>query len=250
AAEWQAGDGKAISRQVHDLVTQWKGSISAEHGIGQLKRDESERSGDPPSFPPDPRPARAFSRKFFRRDLMASAPQANLPLFYNDSMPLNSRDHATWHARGANAAPWSIDQHAVPSTVEEFPQAARHFPIVFSSGDNPVPSASMGTAAIMYVVGFSSDNSSSMASTIAVGFVVDDAIVMSENIYRHVEAGMSPMEAAYKGAGEIGFTIVSISVSSVAVFIPSSSMGGIVGRVFREFAVTISVAIIVSGFVS
>ncbi|GAO56240.1 MULTISPECIES: SapC family protein [unclassified Novosphingobium] len=75
---------------------------------------------------------------------MASAPQANLPLFYNDLMPLNSRDHATWHARGANAAPWLIDQHAVPLTVEEFPQAARHFPIVFSSGDNPVPLALMG----------------------------------------------------------------------------------------------------------
>lgn len=75
---------------------------------------------------------------------MASAPQANLPLFYNDLMPLNSRDHATWRARGADTAPWLIGQHAVPLTVEEFPQAGRHFPIIFASGPNPVPLALMG----------------------------------------------------------------------------------------------------------
>ena len=102
----------------------------------------------------------------------------------------------------------------------------------------------------MYVVGFSLDNLSLMALTIAVGFVVDDAIVMLENVYRHVEAGMSPMEAAYKGAGEIGFTIVSISVSLIAVFIPLLLMGGIVGRLFREFAVTVTLAIVVSVLVS
>jgi HAE1 family hydrophobic/amphiphilic exporter-1 len=89
-----------------------------------------------------------------------------------------------------------------------------------------------------------------MALTIAVGFVVDDAIVMLENIYRYIEEGMTPMEAAYKGAGEIGFTIISISVSLIAVFIPLLLMGGIVGRLFREFAVTVTLTILVSVVVS
>jgi hypothetical protein len=75
---------------------------------------------------------------------MASAPQASLPLFYNDLVPLNARDHATWHARAAQTAKWMIGQHAVPLTVEEFPQAARHFPIIFAAGENPVPLALMG----------------------------------------------------------------------------------------------------------
>ncbi|MBO9647762.1 MAG: efflux RND transporter permease subunit [Variovorax sp.] len=113
-----------------------------------------------------------------------------------------------------------------------------------------VPLALLGTAAVMYVVGYSLDNLSLMALTIAVGFVVDDAIVMLENIYRHVEAGMPPMEAALKGAGEIGFTIVSISVSLIAVFIPLLLMGGIVGRLFREFAVTVTLTIVVSVLIS
>ena len=113
-----------------------------------------------------------------------------------------------------------------------------------------VPLALMGAAAIMYLVGFSLDNLSLMALTIAVGFVVDDAIVMLENIYRHVEAGMSPMEAAYKGSGEIGFTIISISTSLVAVFIPLLLMGGIVGRLFREFAFTVTLTILMSVIVS
>ena len=109
-----------------------------------------------------------------------------------------------------------------------------------------VPLALLGTAAVMYLLGYSLDNLSLMALTIAVGFVVDDAIVMLENIYRHVEEGMAPMEAALKGAGEIGFTIISISVSLVAVFIPLLLMGGIVGRLFREFAVTVTLTIGVS----
>ncbi len=113
-----------------------------------------------------------------------------------------------------------------------------------------VPLALLGTAAAMYVMNYSLDNLSLMALTIAVGFVVDDAIVMLENIYRHVEAGMKPLEAAYKGAAEIGFTIMSISVSLVAVFIPLLLMGGIVGRLFREFAVTVTMTIVVSVFVS
>lgn len=113
-----------------------------------------------------------------------------------------------------------------------------------------VPLALLGTVAIMYLLGFSLDNLSLMALTIAVGFVVDDAIVMLENIYRHIEDGMSPMEAAYKGAGEIGFTIVSISVSLIAVFIPLLLMGGIVGRLFREFAITVTLTIVVSVLVS
>ncbi|MDM0080166.1 efflux RND transporter permease subunit [Variovorax sp. J31P179] len=113
-----------------------------------------------------------------------------------------------------------------------------------------VPLALLGTAAVMYVVGYSLDNLSLMALTIAVGFVVDDAIVMLENIYRHIEDGMAPMEAALKGAGEIGFTIISISVSLVAVFIPLLLMGGIVGRLFREFAVTVTLTIVVSVLIS
>ena len=113
-----------------------------------------------------------------------------------------------------------------------------------------VPLALMGTAAAMYLAGFSLDNLSLMALTISVGFVVDDAIVMLENIYRHVEDGMTPLEAALKGAGEIGFTIISISVSLVAVFIPLLLMGGIVGRLFREFAVTVTLTIFVSVLIS
>jgi len=113
-----------------------------------------------------------------------------------------------------------------------------------------VPLAILGTAAVMYVLGYSLDNLSLMALTIAVGFVVDDAIVMLENIYRHIEDGMAPLKAALQGAGEIGFTIVSISVSLVAVFIPLLLMGGIVGRLFREFAVTVTLTIVVSVLVS
>ena len=113
-----------------------------------------------------------------------------------------------------------------------------------------VPLALVGTCAVMYLLGYSLDNLSLMGMTIAVGFVVDDAIVMLENIYRHIEDGMSPMEAAIKGAGEIGFTIVSISVSLIAVFIPLLLMGGIVGRLFREFAIVVSLTVIVSAFVS
>ncbi|MCW5235957.1 efflux RND transporter permease subunit [Verminephrobacter eiseniae] len=113
-----------------------------------------------------------------------------------------------------------------------------------------VPLALMGTAGVMYLAGYSLDNLSLMALTIAVGFVVDDAIVMLENIHRHVEAGMTPMQAALKGASEIGFTIISISVSLVAVFIPLLLMGGIVGRLFREFAVTVTLTIAVSVIIS
>ena len=113
-----------------------------------------------------------------------------------------------------------------------------------------VPVALIGTFAAMYLLGFSLDNLSLMALTISVGFVVDDAIVMLENIYRHVEDGMKPYDAAMKGAGEIGFTIVSISLSLIAVFIPLLLMGGIVGRLFREFAMTVSIAVMVSAFVS
>jgi hydrophobe/amphiphile efflux-1 (HAE1) family protein len=113
-----------------------------------------------------------------------------------------------------------------------------------------VPLALVGTFALMYVLGYSLDNLSLMALTIAVGFVVDDAIVMLENIHRHIEDGLGPMEAAIKGAGEIGFTIVSISLSLVAVFIPLLLMGGIVGRLFREFAVTVTMTIAVSAIVS
>jgi len=113
-----------------------------------------------------------------------------------------------------------------------------------------VPLSLLGTAGLMYLAGYSLDNLSLMALTIAVGFVVDDAIVMIENVMRHIEAGMKPLEAAFKGAAEIGFTILSISLSLVAVFIPLLLMGGVVGRLFREFAVTVTMAILVSAFVS
>ncbi|WP_063686901.1 multidrug efflux RND transporter permease subunit [Bradyrhizobium stylosanthis] len=113
-----------------------------------------------------------------------------------------------------------------------------------------VPLALLGACSLMWVFGYSLDNLSLMALTIAVGFVVDDAIVMLENITRYVERGESPITAAYKGAAEIGFTIVSISISLVAVLIPLLLMGGIIGRLFREFAVTLSMAIFVSLVVS
>ncbi|QEX21955.1 acriflavine resistance protein B [Hypericibacter adhaerens] len=113
-----------------------------------------------------------------------------------------------------------------------------------------VPLALSATAGLMYLMGYSLDNLSLMALTISVGFIVDDAIVMLENIHRHLEEGLSPMQAAIKGSGEIGFTIVSISLSLVAVFIPLLLMGGIVGRLFHEFAVTVTMTILVSAFVS
>jgi len=113
-----------------------------------------------------------------------------------------------------------------------------------------LPMSIVGTLGGMYLCGFSLNNISLMALTLAVGFVVDDAIVMLENIVRYTEKGMSPMEAALKGSREIGFTIISITLSLISVFIPVLFMGGVVGRVFFEFAVTISMAILVSGFVS
>jgi multidrug efflux pump len=113
-----------------------------------------------------------------------------------------------------------------------------------------MPAALIGTFAVMYLFGYSLDNLSLMALTIATGFVVDDAIVVMENISRHLEAGMKPMAAALKGAQEIGFTVLTISISLVAVFIPLLFMGGIVGRLFREFAVTLSTAIVVSMMIS
>ncbi len=113
-----------------------------------------------------------------------------------------------------------------------------------------VPLSLAGAIAVMYLLGFSLDNLSLMAMTIAVGFVVDDAIVVVENIYRHIEEGTKPMQAALDGAREIGFTVVSISVSLVAVFIPLLLMGGIIGRLFREFALTVTAAIAVSVLVS
>ncbi len=113
-----------------------------------------------------------------------------------------------------------------------------------------LPLSLIGTFGIMYLAGFSLDNLSLMALTISTGFVVDDAIVMIENIVRFIEAGDAPLEAALKGARQIGFTVVSLSVSLIAVFIPLLFMTGIVGRLFREFAITMSVAVVVSAFVS
>jgi len=113
-----------------------------------------------------------------------------------------------------------------------------------------VPISIIGTFAVMYALDFSINNMTLLALTLCIGFVVDDAIVMLENIVRHIEGGMRPFEAALKGSREIGFTIISITLSLIAVFIPVLLMGGVVGRIFREFAVTISIAIVISGFVS
>jgi hydrophobe/amphiphile efflux-1 (HAE1) family protein len=113
-----------------------------------------------------------------------------------------------------------------------------------------VPLALAGTAALMYLCGYSIDNLSLMAITISVGFVVDDAIVVIENVFRFIEQGDNVMTAAFKGARQIGFTVVSMSTSLVAVFIPLLFMGGLIGRLFHEFAVTLSMAILVSGVIS
>ena len=113
-----------------------------------------------------------------------------------------------------------------------------------------LPMSIIGTFSVMYLLGYSLDNLSLMALTLSVGFVVDDAIVMLENIVRHMEMGKKPLQAAMDGAGEIGFTILSMTLSLAAVFIPLLFMGGIIGRLLHEFAVTIGAAILVSGFVS
>ena len=113
-----------------------------------------------------------------------------------------------------------------------------------------LPLAIIGTFGVMKLVGFSLDNLSLMALTIATGFVVDDAIVMIENIVRFIEMGEPPMQAALKGASQIGFTVISLSISLIAVFIPLLFMTGIVGRLFREFAITLSISVVVSAFVS
>ena len=113
-----------------------------------------------------------------------------------------------------------------------------------------LPLSLIGTFGVMYVLGFGLDNLSLMALTVATGFVVDDAIVMIENVVRYIERGMRPMEAAFRGAAQIGFTIVSLTVSLIAVFIPLLFMTGVVGRLFNEFAVTLSVSVIVSAVVS
>ncbi len=113
-----------------------------------------------------------------------------------------------------------------------------------------LPLSLIGTFGVMHLLGYSLDNLSLMALTVATGFVVDDAIVMIENIVRYIEAGVPPLEAAYRGAGQIGFTIVSLTVSLIAVFIPLLFMTGVVGRLFSEFAVTLSVAVVVSAVVS
>ncbi len=113
-----------------------------------------------------------------------------------------------------------------------------------------LPFSIIGTFAVMYMLDYSLDNLSMMALILSVGFVVDDAIVMLENIYRHVEMGEDPLAASLDGSREIGFTIVSMTLSLAAVFIPVLFMGGVLGRLFREFSVTICVAILISGVVS
>ena len=113
-----------------------------------------------------------------------------------------------------------------------------------------VPVSLIGTFGVMYLCGYSLDNLSLMALTVATGFVVDDAIVVLENVSRYIEKGMPPFQAALKGSREVAFTVVSMSVSLIAVFIPILLMGGIVGRLLREFAVTLSVAVAVSLVVS
>jgi multidrug efflux pump len=111
-----------------------------------------------------------------------------------------------------------------------------------------VPLSLVGTFGVMYLAGFSINNLTLMALTISTGFVVDDAIVMIENIARYVEKGETPLQAALKGAKQIGFTIISLTVSLIAVLIPLLFMGDVVGRLFREFAITLAVAILISAW--
>ena len=113
-----------------------------------------------------------------------------------------------------------------------------------------VPLSLVGTLGVMYLLGYSINNLSLMALTIASGFVVDDAIVMIENISRYLEEGVPPLEAALRGSRQVGFTIVSLTVSLIAVLIPLLFMGEVVGRLFREFAITLAVTILISAFVS
>ena len=113
-----------------------------------------------------------------------------------------------------------------------------------------MPLSLIGTFGVMYLAGFSINNLTLMALTIATGFVVDDAIVMIENISRYIEAGETPLEAALKGAEQIGFTIISLTFSLIAVLIPLLFMGDVVGRLFREFAITLAVSILISAVVS
>src|SRR5208337_559683 len=113
-----------------------------------------------------------------------------------------------------------------------------------------VPLSLVGTFGVMYLAGFSINNLTLMALTIATGFVVDDAIVMIENIARYIEAGDKPLEAALKGSEQIGFTIISLTISLIAVLIPLLFMGDVVGRLFREFAITLAIAILISAVVS
>ncbi len=113
-----------------------------------------------------------------------------------------------------------------------------------------MPLSLAGTFALMWVVGFSIDNISLMALAVAVGFVVDDAIVMIENVFRNLEQGMTPLRATIEGARQIGFTVISISASLIAAFIPLFFMGGVVGRLFTEFAMTLAFAIVISTVVS
>ncbi len=122
--------------------------------------------------------------------------------------------------------------------------APRSFPAL------PFPFSLVGTWGIMYLLGFSLNNLTLMALTISTGFVADDAIVMIENVFRYIEEGMSPLEAALKGAGQIGFTIMSLTITLIAVLIPLLFMGGVVGRLFREFAITLSITILISAAVS
>ena len=113
-----------------------------------------------------------------------------------------------------------------------------------------VPVSIVGSFGAMYLLGFSLDNLSLMALTISTGFVVDDAIVVLENITRHMEVGKTRLQAAILGAREVGFTVISISLSLIAVFLPMLLMGGLIGRLFREFAMTLSIAVVISLFVS
>ena len=113
-----------------------------------------------------------------------------------------------------------------------------------------IPLTLIGTLAVAYALGFSLNNLTLMALTIAIGFVVDDAIVMIENITRYLEAGDTPLQAALKGAEQIGFTIISLSIALIAVMIPLLFMGDVVGRLFREFAMTVAVTIVISAVIS
>src|SRR6185437_14100725 len=178
-------------------------------------------------------------------DQLTSADQyRNLIIAYRNGGPVRLSDVASIISGPENTklGAWTDTTPAIILSVQRQPGT-----IIPSLS---VPLSLVGTFGAMYLLGFSLDNLSLMALTIATGFVVDDAIVMIENIARYVESGMSPLDAALRGSEQIGFTIISLTISLIAVLIPLLFMGDVVGRLFHEFAITLAITIVISAVVS